>query len=108
MPMVVATKTHRIQHASGKNSRRPTANTIAPETKPAASGPPKFRFRLSTEVLRHASNGPTPVRKSKRSPMGIFTLLKKGAPTLIFDPDSVSESTGKSVPERTATQDTSR
>src|SRR5205807_1147898 len=86
----------------------PTANTIAPETKPAASGPPKFRFRLSTEVLRHASNGPTPVRKSKRSPMGIFTLLKKGAPTLIFDPDSVSESTGKSVPERTATQDTSR
>ena len=40
--------------------------------------------------------------------MGIFTVLKNGAPTLIFEPRTASESTGKSVPEITATQATSR
>ncbi len=40
--------------------------------------------------------------------MGIFTRLKNGGPTLIFDPRTASESTGNSVPARTATQATSR
>ena len=40
--------------------------------------------------------------------MGIFTRLKNGGPTLIFDPRTASESTGKSVPARTATQATRR
>ncbi len=40
--------------------------------------------------------------------MGRFTLLKNGAPTLILVPRIHSESTGKSVPERVATQATSK
>src|SRR5256885_13680136 len=108
MPMVVVTKTHRIKHTNEKNSRTPAANTITPASSPAISGQPKFRFKLSADVLRQASSGPTPVRKSKSRPMGMLTLLKKGAPTLIFEPETVSENTGKSVPESTATQDTNR
>ena len=38
----------------------------------------------------------------------MFTLLKNGAPTLIRDPESASDNTGKSVPERTAMQETNR
>src|SRR5271170_309871 len=80
----------------------------APPMTPTINGQAKFRFRLSTEVLRHARRGPTPVRNSRSSPIGIFTLLKKGAPTLILEPESASDKTGKSVPERTATHETSR
>ena len=36
--------------------------------------------------------------------MGTFTLLKKGGPTLILLRVNHSESTGKSVPHRTAKQ----
>ena len=39
--------------------------------------------------------------------MGMFTLLKKGAPTLMRFPVIHSEKTGKSVPDRIATHDTS-
>src|SRR5580658_1968899 len=80
----------------------------APPTHPIISGQVKFRFRLSTEVLRQARSGPTPVRKSRSSPIGMFTLLKNGAPTLILEPERASDKTGKSVPERTATHETNR
>src|SRR5260370_14738376 len=63
---------------------------------------------LSVEVFRQASSGPTPVKNSSNSPIGMFTLLKNGAPTLMRFPVNHSENTGKSVPERTATQETSR
>src|ERR1700719_440035 len=79
-----------------------------PLSSPIINGQVKFRFRLSTEVFRHASSGPTPVRNSSNRPIGMFTLLKNGAPTLILEPESASDKTGKSVPERTATQETSR
>src|SRR5882672_2040732 len=71
-----------------------------------ASGRPKLRFRLSVEVFRQARSGPTPVRNSNSNPIGIFTLLKNGAPTLILSPVNHSENTGKSVPESTATHAT--
>src|SRR5580692_2486059 len=80
----------------------------APATTPIINGQVKFRFRLSIDVFRQASSGPTPVRNSSNRPIGMFTLLKNGAPTLIFEPESASDKTGKSVPERTATQETSR
>src|SRR5271169_162481 len=80
----------------------------APATTPTIRGHAKFRFRLSTEVLRQASSGPTPVRKSRSRPIGMFTLLKNGAPTLILEPESASDKTGKSVPDRTAMHETSR
>src|ERR1700737_5122418 len=75
---------------------------------PPASGQPKFLRRLSMEVLRQARSGPTPVRKSRNMAIGILTRLKNGGPTLIFVPRIASDSTGKSVPERTATQATRR
>src|ERR1700675_3826893 len=79
-----------------------------PPKRPTISGQAKFRFRLSAEVFRQASSGPTPVRKSRSRPIGMLTLLKKGAPTLILEPETASDKTGKSVPESTATQETSR
>ncbi len=81
---------------------------MAPAIRPNNSGQPKLRFRLSSEVLRHASSGPTPVRNKSSKPMGIFTLLKNGVPTLMRSPVNHSEKTGKSVPDSTAMQDTSK
>src|SRR4029077_13562497 len=79
-----------------------------PATMPTRSGPPKFLLRLDIDVLRQASSGPTPVRKSRKRAMGKLILLKKGAPTLIFVPRTHSERTGNRVPEITATQATSK
>src|SRR4029077_1481171 len=108
MPIVVVTKTQSIRHTSEKNSRTPSANTIIPASKPAISGQLKLRFKLSAEVLRQASSGPTPVRNRSSNPMGILTLLKNGAPTLMREPENHSENTGNKVPERTAMQETSK
>src|SRR6266478_1650092 len=80
MPIVVVTKTQSIRQTSEKNSRTPSAKTTVPASKPTISS----------------------------NPIGIFTLLKNGAPTLMREPDNHSENTGKRVPERTAMQDTSR
>ena len=63
---------------------------------------------LASIMGHRASSGPTPVRNRRNIAMGIFTRLKNGGPTLIFDPRTASESTGKSVPARTATQATRR
>src|SRR5271155_2726619 len=79
-----------------------TANT--PATNPPPSGQAKFLLSPSRDVLRHASSGPTPVRNRRNSAIGTFTLLKNGGPTLILLPVTHSESTGKSVPHRTAKQ----
>src|SRR5204862_3950286 len=68
----------------------------------------KFLRRLSTDVLRQAKSGPRPVSKSKNRPMGMFTLLKKGAPTLILVPWIASEITGNNVPQSTAKHAASR
>src|SRR5215469_8985289 len=76
------------------------------QKRPAISGQPKLRLRLSTEVFRQASSGPTPVRNRMARPMGIITLLKNGAPTLIRLLVNHSEKTGKRVPDRTAMQAT--
>src|SRR5712691_7659730 len=81
---------------------------MAPAATPIASGHPKFRFRLSVEVFRHASSGPTPVKNSSSNPVGMFTLLKNGAPTLMRSPVIHSEKTGNNVPESMAMHDTSR
>ena len=45
---------------------------------PPASGHAKLRLSASKEVLRQASSGPTPVRSSRKSAIGTFTLLKNG------------------------------
>src|SRR6202163_1317309 len=108
IPIVLVTKTQSIRHTSEKNSRTPSAKTTTPASRAMSRGQPKLRFKLSVEVLRHARSGPTPVRNRSRSPMGILTLLKNGAPTLIFEPENHSENTGNRVPERTAMQETNK
>src|SRR5258707_722323 len=70
------------------------------------TGQPKLRLRLSPEVLRQASSGPTPVRKRSASPTGIIIFLKNGAATVMGLLVNHSEKTGKSVPERTAMEAT--
>src|SRR5271166_154010 len=75
-------------------------------TRPSTTGHSRFRFRLSDEVLRHASSGPTPVRNTRNNPIGTLTRLKNGGPTVTFDPVTHSESTGKRVPHSTAKQAT--
>src|ERR1700674_2705865 len=81
---------------------------MAPAIRPINNGHPKLRLRLSSDVLRQASRGPTPVRNKSSKPIGIFTLLKNGVPTLIRSPVNHSEKTGKSVPDSTAMQDTNK
>src|SRR5258708_38157919 len=68
------------------------------------AGKAKFFHRLPTDVLRHASKGPIPVRKIRNRPIGIIILLKKGGPTVILYPRTHSERIGNSVPQSTATQ----
>src|SRR6516162_5046102 len=53
----------------------------------------KLRFRLSSEVLPQASNGPTAVRISNSRATGIFTRLKNGDPTVTLVPCTHSDST---------------
>src|SRR6516162_1492933 len=100
--MVQNTKPHRKKHSSAAPSLYPRKKLTTVAIAVTISGHPKFRFRLSIEVLRHASSGPTPVRNRIASPIGIITLLKNGAPTLMRLFVNHSENTGNSVAERTA------
>src|SRR5579863_7770319 len=102
--MVRVTKTERIRQTSEYTSRKPNTNATTPATTPPRSGHAKLRCSASSEVLRQASSGPTPVSNSRKSAIGMFTLLKNGGPTLILLPETHSERTGKSVPQRTAKQ----
>src|SRR5439155_23982162 len=81
----------------------PTPLAIAP-----SAGHRKLRFRLSTEVLRHASNGPTAVRNKSSNATGTFTRLKNGGPTVTLLPCTHSDRTGNSVPHNTVKQATRR
>src|SRR5580658_10505154 len=73
-----------------------------------AVGQMKLRFTRSSEVCRQASSGPMPVSNTRKIPMGTFTRLKNGGPTVTFDPVTHSDSTGNSVPHKTAKHDTSK
>src|SRR5271165_5098912 len=70
-------------------------------------GMTKLRRTRSSDVWRHASSGPTPVSSTRNNPMGTFTRLKNGGPTVTFDPVTHSDSTGNSVPHSTAKHATS-
>src|ERR1700736_1095154 len=108
MEIVAVTKVHSIKQTSEKICRIPGMNRAAPKITATSSGQPKFRFKLSVDVLRQASSGPMPVKNMSSNPMGMFTLLKNGVPTLIREPEIHSENTGNKVPESTAIQETSK
>ena len=87
----------------------PPANKRAPPARTAqCPGIWKLRRRLSIEVRRQANSGPTPVRKSRNSPIGTISRLNQTASRLIFSLEIASEITGNSVPHRTAKQLASR
>src|SRR5580658_8803242 len=99
--MVAVTNTHSIRQISVKKLRTPSANSVTPATPERIAGVRKLRRNPSMELLRQASNGPTPDRNN---PTGIFTLLKNAGPTLILLPVSASEITGNIVPHSTVKQ----
>src|ERR1700722_11210306 len=96
------TNTDRIQQITAYGLRAPPAKAAIPAKTPPATGHLKFRHRLSMEVRRQASSGPTPVSNKRNSAMGIFTLLKNGGPTLMRLLVNHSEKTGNNVPQKTA------
>src|SRR5262252_8879690 len=85
----------------------PPAMSAPAATAISTVGIKKFRRRLSSEVCRHASNGPIPVRNTRNNPIGTLTRLKNGGPTVTLLPVTHSDSTGNSVPQSTAKHDTS-
>src|SRR2546425_12077122 len=86
----------------------PRKYRTTPHARAMTAGQRKFRFRLFGEALRHASSGPTPVKKIRKIAIGTLTLLKNGGPTVIFEPVTASEIIGKTVPQKTAKQAASR
>src|SRR6185436_9148034 len=78
---------------------RPTTSKQA-----AAPGNRKFLRKLSVEVRRQANSGPTPVRNSRKSPIGIISRLNQAGSRLIFSPENFSEIIGNRVPQSTAKQ----
>src|ERR1700756_1629080 len=81
--------------------RTPKTIITTPTTSAPIDGHKKLRFKLSSEVLRHASSGPTAVSNRSKRATGMATLLKKGGPTVTLVPCTHSERMGNSVPHST-------
>ena len=68
---------------------------------PLATGMVNCRRRFPGDALRQAISGPIPVSASSSRPIGTFTRLKNGGPTVILLPRTSSERMGNSVPHST-------
>src|SRR5579885_2057435 len=79
----------------------PKTTSSSPTARAPRAGQKKLRFRLSVEVRRQASNGPTAVNRSNANATGMVTRLKNGGPTVTLLPCTHSDKTGNSVPHRT-------
>src|SRR5208282_879974 len=79
---------------------------MRPMATEAMAGKRKLRFRLSSEVLRQASSGPTAVSSIRSSATGTATRLKNGGPTVTLCPCTNSEMMGKNVPHKMVKQTT--
>jgi hypothetical protein len=79
----------------------PSANSATPVESPASPGKMNCRRMFATDARRQAMSGPMPVRASSSRPSGTLTVLKNGAPTVIFSPRTHSLRIGKSVPQST-------
>src|SRR5476651_1964651 len=86
----------------------PAATSAPTSTSDAIPGNWKLRRRLSTDVLRQANSGPTPVSSRRNSPMGTMSRLYQSPSSEILSPVAASEITGNSVPHSTAKQLASR
>src|SRR5579883_3523687 len=108
MITVSATNRQKPNEISAYGCRTPAANSATTSTSAAIPGHWKLRRKLSTEVLRHANSGPSPVSSSRNSPIGTISRLYQSASSEILSPVAHSEITGNSVPHRTAKQLASR
>jgi hypothetical protein len=99
--MVAVTNTTSAMQRSTSALPTPSAHSTTAATTPASTGLRKLRRRLSAEARRQAMSGPTPMRKRRPRKRGMFTRLKKGAPTLTLVPRRASDRSGKMVPKKT-------
>ena len=104
----MATNRQKPSEMMAQKLRTPNARSTPASASAASPGHWKLRRRLSAEVRRQANSGPTPVRNSRNSPIGIMRRLNQAASRLIFSPLTASEITGNSVPHSTAKQLASR
>src|ERR1035438_3988418 len=86
----------------------PTARHTMTVAQSTITGRTKLRRSLLSDVDRHGSSGPTPVRNSRKIPIGMATVLYQGAPTVTLLPTTYSERMGKSVPHKMTKQAVSR
>src|SRR5690348_7900241 len=86
--------------ATSCHGRIPSAISSNPAAREITLGTAKFRFRLSSELLRHESKGPSAVNSNSARKIGIVTRLKNGGPTVTFVPWIHSEINGNNVPHR--------
>src|SRR5438067_7696375 len=86
------------------HGRKPKAIRTTTVATVSTVGIRKLRLMLSTDVLRHASSGPSAVSSNSNIAIGISTRLKNGAPTVTFVPCTHSDSSGKNVPQSTVKQ----
>jgi len=76
----------RVEVRRISQGRTPSTIIMTPTATEPMAGSRKFRFRLSTEVLRQASSGPTAVSSMSNNATGTATRLKKGGPTVTLCP----------------------
>jgi len=95
-----AEQREKFAHANRKKNR--------PRRQPHKQRPAEISLETFRGSLSPCQQRSTPVRNNRISPMGMLTLLKNGAPTLMREPENHSEKTGNSVPDSTAIHETSK
>src|SRR3954451_13546169 len=98
--MVPVTNAQRGKHRPDDHTRTPSAASAPAVTSAESVGHKNCPLKLSTVDLRHASSGPTPVRKRRINPTGIIHFVKNGAATVRRSPVIASVSVGNIVANR--------
>src|SRR6187401_1231792 len=106
--IVIITNAHSAKHSPEDQNGTPNATTAPPVTTPATVGQRNEWNMLPIVDLRHASNGPRPVRNSRMRPTGVRYLLKNGAATVLRPCPSASLIVGNIVENSTKNAANSR
>src|SRR5580765_1775829 len=106
--IVAATRAHSEKQIPDAHTRTPSAARAAAVPRHAIAGHMNWYTRLLRVDLRHASNGPAPVRNRRTSAIGVIHLLKKGPATVSRLPVTASLSVGNIVPNSTKNAENSR
>ena len=100
-PIVPTTIADIAKQSPDDHTRTPSAASPAAVTSASPTGKRNESRRFESVDLRHASNGPTPVRNSSTKPIGTIHLLKNGAATVRRWPVMASLSVGNMVANST-------